>query len=397
VHLARFPVLDGLRGFAAVAIVVVHYSLGPALRFPWIERMMDFWEMSPICLDSFLILSGFLIGTGLLATKDSPSYYQNFYRRRIFRIFPIYFGWLALFCLLYFVGQGWGLEPPSHIKGAFYLLSFAFFFQNFFPSIIESSLMMCSTWTLAVEEHFYLLAPICIRRLSRRRLVQCLLGVILAAPVFRAVLFEFIGHRAEWADIATRIWSPCRADALALGVLLAIFWDTPEIREWLQQHVPLLAWGMVGGSSLAMFLEYATHYNWQWRFLHASIGRSAVELASLSLIIFLICRPQSIFGRFFGSKILCDLGKISYSLYVIHWGVLWIIFRFVLHRGFGERLRLDFTVAPLALLLSIAIARLSWQYFEYPLMRKARGTPQPASDRQSTSQLATLQSLAAVK
>lgn len=94
---------------------------------------------------------------------------------------------------------------------------------------------------------------------------------------------------------------------------------------------------------------------------------------------------------------MCDLGKISYSLYIVHRGVLWLIFRFVLHRGFGEHLRLDFIVGPLALLLSIAIARLSWRYFEYPLMQKARGVPQLVSDRQSRSQLTALQSLAQLK
>jgi peptidoglycan/LPS O-acetylase OafA/YrhL len=300
-------------------------------------------------------------------------------------------------CLLYLVGQGWGLEPPAHFSGAFYLLSFVFFFQNFFPSIIESSFIVAPTWTLAVEEHFYLLAPVCIRRLSRRRLVQCLLGVIVAAPIFRGVLFEFIGHRAEWADIATRIWSPCRADALALGVLLAIAWDSQELREWLHNHAQLLAWGIVAGSMAAVLLDYTTHSNLQWRFLHASIGRSAVEFASFSLIVYLICNPQSVAGRFLSTKVMCELGKISYSFYVVHWGVLWMIFRFILHRGFGERLRLDLTVAPLALLLSIAIAKLSWQYFEYPLMQKARSMPQPASDRQCAKQLTTLQSLAQVK
>lgn len=113
---------------------------------------------------------------------------------------------------------------------------------------------------------------------------------------------------------------------------------------------------------MAVLLECTTHTNLQGRFLHASIGRSAVELASFSLIVYLMCRPGSVFGRFLSSKVMCELGKISYSLYVILWGVLWMIFRFVLHRGFGEHLRLDFTVAPLALLLSIAIAKFSWKY-----------------------------------
>jgi hypothetical protein len=107
--------------------------------------------MSPICLDSFLILSGFLIGTGLLAMRDSPTYYRNFHRRRVFRIFPIYYLWITLLGLFYFVGQGWGLEPPAHFSGAFYLLSFAFFFHDFFPSIIESSFIVAPTWTLGLS------------------------------------------------------------------------------------------------------------------------------------------------------------------------------------------------------------------------------------------------------
>jgi peptidoglycan/LPS O-acetylase OafA/YrhL len=180
-------------------------------------------------------------------------------------------------------------------------------------------------------------------------------------------------------------------------VLLAIAWDSQELREWLHNHAQLLAWGIVAGSMAAVLLDYTTHSNLQWRFLHASIGRSAVEFASFSLIVYLICNPQSVAGRFLSTKVMCELGKISYSFYVVHWGVLWMIFRFILHRGFGERLRLDLTVAPLALLLSIAIAKLSWQYFEYPLMQKARSMPQPASDRQCAKQLTTLQSLAQVK
>jgi peptidoglycan/LPS O-acetylase OafA/YrhL len=82
------------------------------------------------------------------------------------------------------------------------------------------------------------------------------------------------------------------------------------------------------------------------RFLNVSLGRSAVELSCLCLIVFLICRPQGALGRFFSSKVLRDFGKISYCLYVIQWGIYWIIFRFVLHLRFGERLWVDFAAPP---------------------------------------------------
>jgi len=238
--------------------------------------------------------------------------------------------------------------------------------------------------------------------MSLRRLVQCLVAVIVAAPVFRGVLFEFIGHRAEWADIATRVWSPCRADSLALGVLLAIVWRSPELREWLHNHLPLFVSAIFGGSSIAMLLEYLASANFpHCRFLSASIGRSAVELASFSLIVYLLCRPLSFFSRFLSTNLMCELGKISYTLYIIHWGVLWMIFRFVLHRGLGQHLRLDLTVAPLALLLSIAIAKMSWEYFEYPLMQRAHGEPRPIAHQDANRITALdkehLQSLAQVK
>jgi peptidoglycan/LPS O-acetylase OafA/YrhL len=376
----RYPELDGLRGLAALSVVGVHYLDGPADRLPALRRVLHLLEESPLSLDTFLILSGFLIGGILLRTRNEPDYYKAFYRRRFYRILPLYYAWIALFFVLYFVGQGWGLLPPQGYSGAFYLASFACLFQSFFPAIIESAFIVAPTWTLVVEEHFYLLIPLCVRRLSPRRLVQLLFAIIFLAPVFRGVLFKYIGHRNDWADIATRIWPPCRADALAMGVLLAIIWRSPQLREWSQQHFRLFKWAMLAGSGFAILLAWMAEADFRFcRFLNLSLGRTAVELACFSLIAYLISRPQSAFGRFLCSATMREFGKISYCLYVVHWGVFWMIFRFLLHARFGEHLRLDFTVAPIAFLISVGIARLSWKYFESPLIERARNSPQPAS------------------
>jgi peptidoglycan/LPS O-acetylase OafA/YrhL len=372
----RFPELDGLRGLAAVGVLGIHYMVGAAHKLPLLARTLDLLEMSPLSLDIFFILSGFLIGGILLRTRNAPHYYKTFYQRRFSRILPLYYAWIALFSVLYFVGQGWGLLPPQGYSGAFYLASFACFFQNFFPAIIRSTYIVAPTWTLVVEEYFYLLIPLCVRRLSSRRLAQLLIAVIVLAPLFRGVLFKYIGHRSDWADIATRIWPPCRADALAMGVLLAMAWSVPEIRAWLQNHLPLFRGGMFACSGLAILFAWMAEANLHYsRFLNVSLGRSAVELACLCLIVFLICRPQAGFGRFLSSNIMREFGKISYCLYIVHWGVYWMIFRFVLHARFGERLWLDFVVAPIAFLISCAIAELSWKYFELPILLRARGVP----------------------
>ncbi len=371
----RYPVLDGLRGLAALGIVIVHYSSGLSWRLPVVATAERFYEMSPLCLDVFLILSGFLIGGILLRTRNAPDYYRTFYRRRFYRILPLYYAWIAIFFVFFFVGQGWGLTPPRNLSDTLYLASFALLFQNFFVSIIESTFIVAPTWTLAVEEHFYLLAPVCVRRLSLRRLVQMLLGVILLAPLFRGVLFRFVAHREKWADVATRIWSPCRADALAMGVLLAVIWRSPEVRDWVDRHISLCFWGMFAGSGSAMLLSWMARANVSFcSFLSVAFGRTGVEFASLSVIVYLLWRPKSAIARWFNSKPLLELGKISYCLYLIHWGILWMIYRFILHTRFGGHLRLDVVVAPIALAISIGIAELSWKYLESPLIQHAHGS-----------------------
>ncbi len=376
----RFPVLDGLRGFAAVGIAIFHYLLGPAQKLPFLDRGLRLSELSPLSLDTFFILSGFLIGGILLQIRNAPGYYKAFYSRRSLRILPLYFSWMALFFVLYFLAPGWGLSRPQQYSTGFYLASYLLFFQNFSPAIVVSAQMMVPAWTLVVEEYFYLLIPVCVRRLSSRRLVQLLLAVIVLAPLFRAVLFRYLTHRHGWAELSVYFWPPCRADALAMGVILAVAWRDADLRKWLHDHVSPVRWGMFAFSSAAYFLAWMAEHNFHHcRSLNAGLGRTAVELACLCLIIYLLTSPLSGVSKVFCSNVGRELGKISYCLYIVHWGVLWMIFRFVLHARFGERLWLDFTVIPIALLISIGIAELSWKYVESPLLRRARRNPQPVA------------------
>jgi peptidoglycan/LPS O-acetylase OafA/YrhL len=191
----------------------------------------------------------------------------------------------------------------------FYLASYGFLFQDFFPAIIRSTYMVQSTWTLVVEEYFYLLIPLSVGRLTSRRLAQFLL----AAPLVRGFLFKYVGHRSAWADIAARIWPPCRADALAMGVLLAIAWRTLNLRAWLQKPLSLFLWGTFASSGLAALLAWMADADFHLcHFLNVTLGRTAMEFSFLCLIVPLICRPPSGFGKFLSSNLMRELGKISY-------------------------------------------------------------------------------------
>src|SRR3984957_16569101 len=123
-------------------------------------------------VDLFFVLSGFLIGGILLDARDSPNYFTVFYARRVFRILPIYFAWVTAF--LIFSGS-WLIALQQFL-----------FLQNLraMPYTPASFIWLAATWSLAVEEQFYLLAPAIIRFLSRLMLYLFWSAVILMAPLF---------------------------------------------------------------------------------------------------------------------------------------------------------------------------------------------------------------------
>ncbi|HKV04755.1 MAG TPA: acyltransferase [Candidatus Acidoferrales bacterium] len=369
----RIEELDGLRGIAALFAVMYHYAWGPSVAWLPVAAFRSVLEYAPLGLDTFFILSGFLIGGILLRSKYSSNYYKPFYVRRFYRILPLYYAWVAVFAALLCVTRGWGLTMPAGYSAPVVIASFLLMVHNWSPALIDGSYMMGPSWSLAVEEHFYLVAPLCVRRLNRRRLVQLLLGVVAGAPLLRALVFKFVGHGSAWSDTAVYIWTPCHADALALGVLLAIAWASESKRDWLRRHSRLLPLGMAGFAALGLFLSFLNSAQVPHTFaLNRGLGRTIIEMSCLCLMVFVLTRPQSFFCGLLRTRFLSETGKISYCLYVIHWGVLWMITRFVLHTRFGERPVLDAVVALVSLAVSYGVASLSWKFFEYPLVRMSR-------------------------
>jgi peptidoglycan/LPS O-acetylase OafA/YrhL len=365
------PELDGLRGLAALCAVGYHYLFGPALAMKSFTILNTILEATPIALDTFFILSGFLIGGILLRSKESPNYYKTFYLRRFHRILPLYYCWIAVYMVLYFMVPGWGMNHPTGYSTAFVFGSFLFMCQNFFITIVESTYIVSPTWTLAVEEHFYLLAPQAVGRLNRKRLGQVLWGVILIAPVLRIIVLKFLGHGDLWARIATRVWTPCHADALAIGVLLAIAWESEEKRQWLRERSHLMPWGMLLFTAIGSVLLRMAYTNVPHTYiLTAAFAQMAMECSCLCLMIFVLTRPDSKFSAFLRSDRMRDVGKISYCLYIVHWGVLWLFVRFLLHTEFGGAPWRELLLAPFALAISFVIAKISWKYLEAPLVRR---------------------------
>jgi peptidoglycan/LPS O-acetylase OafA/YrhL len=367
----RYQELDGLRGMAAVVVITLHYLSGPAVYSHTVHRILDLIVLSPVTVDMFFILSGFLVGGILLNTRNSDNYYKTFYMRRLFRVMPLYYLWIFTFLLIAFVTPGAkGLLVPPGFTIAGFAAEFAEFRQNLwrFPEWGAKAPWFNTTWSLAIEEHFYLVAPLCLLRLGRRSLLAGLSAVILLSPIGRATAAHFFHLGDPWGVTYTS--TIYRADALAMGVLLAVLWDTPKYKNWICERVKWVYYGFfllapitigIGSMSIKQIPHTGS--------FAIGFGRSSVEAWSLCVILIALINQGKENVAYMRWRWLRQLGKISYCAYLIHCGVLWIVLNFGFHTVAGAGWRTDIPAVAISFILTFAISTLSWNYFEAPLQR----------------------------
>jgi peptidoglycan/LPS O-acetylase OafA/YrhL len=368
---ARIPELDGLRGCAILLVILCHY-IGNAkhaeLGFWW-HRFLSGFTLGWSGVDLFFVLSGFLIGGILLDARTAPHYFRAFYMRRVYRILPIYYVWTLLFGVLVagdplFFPGGFPISKDDLLRVPVQLL----FLQNVFIGMPAFTwVWFAVTWSLAVEEQFYLLAPPLIRLLSLRNLVAVLGVTILVAPFLR---FAFFRYWSPGTYAATFVM-PCRADTLAWGILLALGWRNAAFRNYIQEHGALLRSALL---SLAVVLCPLV-----WWFVHplnavtVTIGYTVLAIFYSCLLLVVISQKTGWLAGVMRWKALGALGTISYCVYVIHLTFNHLTHWLVLHAEpqiynlEGEGVTL------LALVLTLAVASLSWRYFEKPLVRRGHG------------------------
>ncbi|HKN20995.1 MAG TPA: acyltransferase, partial [Terracidiphilus sp.] len=139
------PELDGLRGLAILAVVLYHCN--PRLQGTWIYGA-SLWGWAGVIL--FFTLSGFLITSILLTTRDQPRYFHNFHARRALRIWPVY----LLLLVVVYLNAPWFIGPSvwEAIKTAPWL-AYIFCVQNLFHLTLPPAIQ--PTWALAIEEQYY--------------------------------------------------------------------------------------------------------------------------------------------------------------------------------------------------------------------------------------------------
>jgi peptidoglycan/LPS O-acetylase OafA/YrhL len=378
---SRIPELDGLRGIAVILVVAIHYAyfepspgnhlISSEQLYFWFQR---FFAIGWSGVDLFFVLSGFLIGGILLDAKDSPSYYKTFYLRRFFRILPLYYLWIFGYVFVMFTSHRWMnffLKVPTEgppDASVFWLFVFV---QNMkFASYAALSWAWLSpTWSLAVEEQFYLIAPLLIRRLSRQALFRVMCLVAIAAPLARLwVRSNLLSQPVGLDQVYTLL--PCRADALAFGVLTALAWRDKFFRKWLSRHTMTLEISGLVFLCGVLGLWYWSPNNFSLPM--ESFGYTWLGIFYALVLLLVLEKPSGAIGSFLRLKWLRELGGVSYCVYLIHGAMGWI-FRAALEyliKNPSVWERSAFCCA--AAIVVYLLARASWRDIESPLLRRAQ-------------------------
>jgi peptidoglycan/LPS O-acetylase OafA/YrhL len=318
---ARVRELDGVRGVAILLVMVHHFALSArALGFD--SKLLTLGQLGWCGVDLFFVLSGFLITGILYDSKGSGGYFRNFYARRILRIFPLYYMALAVVILLSSIWPKAGVWPTSSP------LWVATFLTNFVIAFLGPAATGALThyWSLAIEEHFYLIWPLLVFVLNARQLIVVGCAIVLLAFALRIALLAY-GANLD----AIFVLTPTRIDTLALGAILAVLSRQPR---GMLALVPV-AWLAVGiGLPALGLIVLVRHTVDETDPMIIAFGYSLLALLAGALIV--LGTTLTPLKRVLRRTSLVWFGKYSFGLYVWHP----IIGLLLLRSEFGRTLNL---------------------------------------------------------
>lgn len=332
-----FPAIDGLRAIAVLMVLVFHFDL------------LESGHGGFTGVDVFFVISGFLITSIISRQINTGSFHLGrFYLNRIRRLAPALLATLFIVILAGFV---W-LYPSSLIE----LSKQAFVAQTYIANIYywrtvnyfgldSSSAFLLHTWSLAVEEQFYLIYPLFLivaYRYARRHVWQIIFAICILSFCLN-ILFVQIKPEATFYLLPTRAWE------LLLGALIVWLRARFSLRPLASQiagftGISLIVWGLLGYQKAFYFPGYFA--------LLPTIGAALVILASTG--------QTTLFSTCMSNAAATYIGKISYPLYLVHWPI----------NIFAARLMAENYYKPakwFAFALSLAIASAIFHMVEEPV------------------------------
>lgn len=339
------PEIDGLRAIAVIPVILFHAGF-------------EQFSGGFIGVDVFFVISGYLITSIILVEMERGDFkLADFYERRARRIFPALF--LVMIVSLPFA---WFWLLPSDMKDfsqsliavSTFSSNFLFWQESGYWGVDNELKPMLHTWSLAVEEQYYVLFPLFLMLMWRYRKRWLFLSFLLFATIslIGSQLGAYNYPTANFFLLPTRAWE------LAIGASIAFYflYRKSESRLFLPHKVIDEVLGIIG----LMMIGYTIFY------FDESVpfpGFSALIPTLGAGLIILFSSEDTLIGRMLGTKIPVVIGLISYSAYLWHQP----IFSFARHRSLTELNELHFLFLAL---LSFCFAYLSWRYVEKPFRQK---------------------------
>lgn len=336
---AYYPALDGARGWVAIGVLIAHVNMA------WFPGAM-------ILMELFFVISGFLITSILWRSirKKGRVSLARFWKRRLMRLYPALLLVVASCTLVACVLVE---DPVPSLKDALaallYYLNWTKLYGPAYPTLFGQ------TWSLGIEEQFYLLWPLIFLAALKLRLtvpqtVAVLVSLALACMAWR---YYLIAQGVPWSRLYYAL--DTRMDAFAIGGILAVIY--PSLRDWSRGAVAhaLLT---LGALTLGVLLYVGTpreiaYFYWQ---------QSAAVVLSAVMVILLVSPRSGFVQRAFSWKLSVFLGQRCYSIYLWHWPIIWLLMVNTDFRG-GSLLLI---VLPFVLLLS----SLTYSWVELPFMSR---------------------------
>jgi peptidoglycan/LPS O-acetylase OafA/YrhL len=349
----HLPHLDGLRAIALLLVVSVHSPAGRVFYFGWAG------------VDLFFVLSGFLITGILLDARASSSYFRTFIVRRSLRIWPLYYAFLALFFLVlpaFYAPFRDNLRdhPP---------LPYLLYVQNFFMAGQPNSPIWV-TWSLAIEEQFYLVWPLVVYLVPRRALLVVTAAIAALSPVVR---FLLMSNGVPSGSIY--LWTFTRLDGLALGAFIAALLRGGAMSAHTLRRAGIAIAAVALPIGMWLALDYTPEAGGAGPLQYAVLFSCFAVGFAGALGAALTARPLQ---RALSIRPLRHLGKISYGFYIYHVAVFQMV-----HHAFQSMFP-DPTVLQkvlkwlVAYPLALAIAELSFRFFESPILQWRDRAARPA-------------------
>ena len=353
------PELDAIRGLAILGVVFYHafyWARDLSAYSPWQRIFLKTMSVGQYGVNLFFVLSGFLITGILLNTRDRKDYYKRFYLRRALRILPAYYLTLLILVVFRMASKG------------FMLMSLLY--SSNLSLLFGIPMSYAVLWSLAVEEHFYLVWPMAVRRISLRGLLVLAVSLMVLSPALRfwcSLLPAKYGAIVGGCSYYT--WN-C-FDGLALGALMALLVRrmNDDRRKLLRFSLVLIGLGfLIAAAGLPLGIR--TRMNpvgeaLQWVPWHFGLG---------GLLAIFVVAGSGKWRALVAPRILTFFGGISYGLYLYH-----LLFLFAYHWlakriGFEQHWNFDLwqrTWLPMVISSTAAIlfSYLSRWYFEEPFLR----------------------------